>query len=445
MRIAWTGPVGTGGGVPGMGTLILEEMLEQGVEVDLYLPLVGAEPPPLKPSPRLRIIEHRSHWRWSRWYSRSKAGQIITSLAARTFCNVLLSIKLLLEHRRRPYDAVYQLSTTELFLLGRARRFAPPIVVHPCTHAAGELRWHRAEREYALQVENHFLYSLMRAMLAFRSWLQPKELARAQLVLGLSDRFNELVHQDYDVPLSKLRVVRTPVDVERFNEVGAEEKAKPQTLLFISRISTRKGVEEIIELSHRLNDLAGTVKLMVIGGPTQWSDYTEHLSRLNPAVAEYVGSVHSTQLPAVLRSATMLVVPSRYEPGSIATVEALACGLPVVLSDEVGAGEVVRGPHVRFHQAGDVDGLESAVRSLLVAASEDGPALRASARANAVASYAPAKVVGELIRLIASVRSGVDVPGPPKVGDPIPFPESLNGGSDPDHLGERRYAPASGG
>src|ERR1700757_5192438 len=110
MRIAWTGPVGAGGGVPGMGTLILEEMLAQGVEVDLYLPLVGAERPPIKPSPRLRVIEHRSHWKWNTWYSRSKAGQILTSLGARTLCNVLLSVRLLREHRRRRYDAVYQLS-----------------------------------------------------------------------------------------------------------------------------------------------------------------------------------------------------------------------------------------------------------------------------------------------------------------------------------------------
>ncbi len=441
MRIAWTGPVGTGGGVPGMGTLILEEMLAQGVEVDLYLPLVGAEPPPIKPSPRLRILEHRSRWRWNRWYSRSQAGQMVTSLAARTLCNVLLSIKLLREHRRRPYDAVYQLSTTELFLLGRARRHAPPIVVHPCTHAAGELRWHRAEQDYALQVESRAVHSAMRAMLALRSWLQPKELARADLVLGLSDRFNQLVHEDYGVPASKLHVVRTPVDLERFTEGGPEIKSEPRTMLFISRISTRKGVEEIIELSHRLSDLTGSVRILVIGGPTQWSDYRRHLARLNPAVAEYIGGVPSEALPALLRSATMLLVPSRYEPGSIATVEALACGLPVVLSDEVGAGEAVAGPHVRFHRAGDCDGLEAAVRSLLEAAEADGAALRASARENAVAAFAPPTVVSDLIRRIASVAgAGAYVLDP----EPVFMNDEPATGSDADPLGERGYATASG-
>src|SRR5581483_4105095 len=97
--------------------------------------------------------------------------------------------------------------------------------------------------------------------------------------------------------------------------------------------STRKGVDDIVDLSHRLGDLAGSVRLLVIGGPTQWSDYTRHLERLNPAVAEFIGGVPNEELPQLLRSSAMLLVPSFYEPGSIATAEALACGLPVVLSD----------------------------------------------------------------------------------------------------------------
>jgi glycosyltransferase involved in cell wall biosynthesis len=104
-----------------------------------------------------------------------------------------------------------------------------------------------------------------------------------------------------------------------------------------------------------------------------------------------------------MRSASMLIVPSRYEPGSIATAEALGCGLPVVLSDEIGAGEVVAGPHARFHRSQDVGSLEQAVRSLLYAIDADEARLRASARANAEEQFAPPGVVAELIRALAAV------------------------------------------
>jgi glycosyltransferase involved in cell wall biosynthesis len=394
-----------------MGLLMLRELLCQGVEVDLYTPRHDFEASPIEPTPGLRIIERQAGWSWGKWYSRTKIRAMFSGTASRSISHVILNLKLLREHRRRPYDAVYQLSTTELFLLGRVGRFAPPIVVHPCTHAAGELRWHRAEERYARQVERKSTHSVARGWLTFRSRVQPAELSRAAVVLGLSERFNELLHQDYGVPRDKLRVVRTPVDLERFTPEGSRAQHEKRTLLFISRISTRKGVEEIIELSHRLDDLSDSVRLLVIGGPTQWSNYTAHLDRLNPKVAEYLGGVSSDQLPGMMRAAAMLVVPSRYEPGSIATAEALACGLPVVLSDEVGAGEVVDGPHARRHAAADVGGLEAAVRSLLTSIQTSETALRAAARLNAEEQFAPAGVVKELVRSIASVAYGVGVPG----------------------------------
>jgi glycosyltransferase involved in cell wall biosynthesis len=388
-----------------MGLLLLRELLRQGVEVDLYTPRYAFEPSPIEPTSGLRIFERRSGWRWGRWYSRTKIGAMFTGTASRSISHLILNVKLLREHRRRPYDAVYQLSTSELFLIGRARRWAPPIVVHPCTHAAGELRWHRAEASYALQVERRSAHMLAREWLGLRSRLQPRELARADRVLGLSERFNELLRQDYGVSRDKLGVVRTPVDLKRFASVGPVEPAGKRTLLFISRISTRKGVEEVIQLSHRLDDLADSVRLVVIGGPTQWSDYTGHLRRLNPRVAEYVGHLPSEQLPALMRSAAMLLVPSQYEPGSIATAEALACGLPVVLSTEVGNAEAVQGAHVATHPPGDTDALERAVRDMLARLDQDEAALRAGARANAEAVFAPDVVVGELVELLAAVRT----------------------------------------
>jgi glycosyltransferase involved in cell wall biosynthesis len=393
-----------------MGLLMLRELLDQGVQVDLYAPRYSFEGPAMEDTPGLRIIERRSGWKWGRWYSRTKASAFFSGTASRTISHLLLNIRLLSEHRHNPYDAVYQLSTTELFLLGYLRRIAPPIVVHPCTHAAGELRWHRAEQEYALRVERRSVHRLVRRWLTVRTRLQPKALAQADLVLGLSERFNELLHADYGVPQSKLDVVRTPVDLARFTREGSLEPFDKRTLLFVSRISTRKGVEEIIELSDRLADLADSVRLLVIGGPTQWSDYTPHLTRLNPAVAEYLGGVPSDRLPAMMRAATMLLVPSRYEPGSITTAEALACGLPVVLSEEVGAAEAVTGRHVRKHAAGDVDGLEAAVRSLLAAVELDEPGLRASARANAEEHFAAEKIVAQLVQKLASTSHGAEVP-----------------------------------
>jgi glycosyltransferase involved in cell wall biosynthesis len=407
MRIAWTGPVGAGGGVPEMGLLMLEELLRRGVDVDVYLPLVGTEPPTIEGDRgQLRLIAHRSRWQWGRWYSRSKAGALFTGLAARSVGHLRLNLLLLREHRRCPYDAVYQLSTAELFLLGRLRRLAPPIVVHPCTHAAGELRWHRAEEAYALQSEPLLIHFLIRAWLKYRSRVQTKEFSKADRVIGMSERFNELLHHDNGVPYERMGVVRSAIDLDRFSPGVPSPDPGTRTILFISRISARKGVDDVVQLSHRLDDLADSVRLLVIGGPTQWSDYTVHLTQLNPRIAEYVGRVPSAELPGLMRSAAILLVPSPYEPGSIATGEALACGLPVVLSTAIGNGEAVTGHHVAFHRPGDVDDLEQAVREMLGRLDADEAGLRASARANAEAVFAPPNVVETLVAQISGPVKG---------------------------------------
>jgi glycosyltransferase involved in cell wall biosynthesis len=414
LRIAWTGPAEADrGGVAGMGIGMVRELLRQGVEIDLYLNPDHGSAPPVAASPGLRVITRRVRWEHHRWYSRTKPTAFFTSLVCRGINGVLLSVRLLVEHRRRPYDAVFQLSQMELLLLGRLRRWAPPIVVHPCTHAAGELRWHRAEQRYALRAERRIVHFAMRAWLTVRSRNQPRELERADLVVGPSERYVELLHQDYGVPREKLRVLRHPVDLERFTPAHPSLRSQPLTLLFVSRISARKGVEDVIALSHRLADLAGGVRLLVVGGPTLWSDYTAHLADLHPAVAEFIGGVTAADMPALLRQSAMVLVPSRYEPGSLVTGEALASGAPVVLSDEVGPVEVVAGPHARTHRAGDVDELEAAVRSLLatVQADDDG-ALAASARANAEEQFAVGPLMSQLIDLITTLNQPAAQPTP---------------------------------
>jgi glycosyltransferase involved in cell wall biosynthesis len=385
-----------------MGLLMLRELLRQGAEVDVFLQGGADGELPFPAIPGLRVIVRRSGWRWGRWYSRTKTLAQFTGLAARSANGILLSVRLLIEHRRRPYDAVFQLSQTELFLLGRLRRLAPPIVVHPCSHAAGELRWHRLEQAYALRSEPRSVHFAIRALLTLRSRVQPGELARADVVIGPSARFVGLVHEDYGVPRERLHVMRHPVDLDRFTPPAVRPATGLRTLLFISRISARKGIEDVVALSHRLSDLAGSVRLLVVGGVSLWSDYSAHLAGLNPEVAEYGGSVPSAEIPQLLRVADMLLVPSRYEPGSLVTGEALASGLPVVLSDEVGPSEVVCGPHVRVHRAGDVADLEAAVRSLLAAVDEDRAALAASARADAEANFSPSAIVADLIATLAT-------------------------------------------
>jgi glycosyltransferase involved in cell wall biosynthesis len=78
--------------------------------------------------------------------------------------------------------------------------------------------------------------------------------------------------------------------------VSANGSGGPVRVLSVSRLAVRKGVELVTELSHRLDDLAGEVRIDVIGNHSLWSDCRALMRDLNPAVATYKGEFANGQL-----------------------------------------------------------------------------------------------------------------------------------------------------
>jgi glycosyltransferase involved in cell wall biosynthesis len=406
MRIAWLGPIGDGGGA-GLGRVLFDAFAQCGDDVDLYVDGEYVRSQSVvtelaQRHPNVTVISQPNPWRWGRWYSRNRMVAFASGLLVRAWVHRQLGRRLIVNETRRHYDAVFQFSQTELLSLGRHRRELPPIVVHPCSHAAGELRWHRAESGYARQSENPLLHYLARVILWYRARRQGGELAKASLVVGPSQDFNDLIRRDYLLPGLPVAVLRHPVERDRFHP-STEPRSPGRTLrlIFVSRMSTRKGVEMVVGLSHRLADLAGQVSIELAGDKTLWSDYRGHLTELNPDVARYLGPLPGGDMPGLFRSADALLVPSHYEPGSLVVGEALASGVPVVVSDAVGPAEVVDAECCRVFASGDLDSFEKVVRELLDDLRVNWEDLSALARSQSE-QFEPATVAAQLREILVA-------------------------------------------
>jgi glycosyltransferase involved in cell wall biosynthesis len=411
MRIAWTGsavgaPVDSGAAA--LGGMLLAQVLDHGVEVDLYHPGVVTEIPDyLRDHPNLSIVGEPVRFEWDRWYSSNRVAAFVSGSASRIVTQVKLAGLLVKHHRRRRYDAIFQFSQLELLALGLALRALPPIVVHPCTTAARELHWHRKESRYALQAESRLQHYLVRALLRFRTSIQRRELRKPRLIAGPSETFNRLMCEDYGVEPTRARVLRHPVDAGRFGGVQRRPDDRgPVVLLYVARFSARKGLELVTGLSHRLADLAGEVEIKLLGGGSLWSDYSAHLQDLNPAVAEHIGGVPAADMPDIYAGADVLLAPSHYEPGSLVVGEALSAGLRVVASDQVGPVEVVDRRVCRVFPAGDLDALAREVRAVVAEVRADLNGANAKiARREAQEHFAPEKIGRELIRILEDVSA----------------------------------------
>lgn len=370
MRIAWMGPMpNNGGGATGAGRQFLLELSRQGIEVDCYFPGVETDlPEMLKNEKNLRFYIQSTGWSWNRWYSRNNFLAFVTGQMANLRCEMKLAKLLMQNHKRKPYDLVYQFSHIEMHALKKFKSHLPPIVLHPSVHAAGELHWHRKETQLSRMSEPWTTRQAVRLLLIIRSRIQKKHIQVADFIISKSQNFAVEMSKDYALEPGKIPfIVRNPIDTDKFMPNRAKIENRPDfplTFLFVSRIAVRKGTEMIVELSHRLSDLEGRVRILIVGNHALWSDYRALLAKINNRTAEYRSEISGKEMINLYHTVDALIQPSHYEPFGNTVGEALACGLPVISSNKVGAAEGVDPLCCRVFPTGDMDALEKHVREL---------------------------------------------------------------------------------
>jgi glycosyltransferase involved in cell wall biosynthesis len=425
-RVAYVGPTPRkgAGGPEGAAWLVLEELLRSGVRLDLYLtgPEERAEIAALGSLPGVKVIRVASVWRWNRWYSRNDiiamvTGMGSTSLGRRRLVNLLVE-----QHKLVPYDVMYQFSTIEVFGRRRDRQKLPTMVLHPSVHAAGELRWMWNERELSRRCEGWLRPRLVMGWFLFRSRRQRRDIRRAALVLALSDAFGRHLVEDYDVDPTRIRIAPNPIDLESFlPRLQVLPTEGPLRIAVLGRISVRKGLELVVELASRMRDLAGLVRFEIVGDPSLWSDYRRLLDDLDPTMASIHGHVTYDEVKEWIPTCDLLVQPAKYEPFGLTVGEALACGVPVVVTSEVGAGEhLSEACSIRIPPC-DVEALELAVREMVARLTSParGP-MRAAARSEAERLWSAASTTLPVIEaLFAAAAIRTDVPAGPPSNEPL--------------------------
>jgi glycosyltransferase involved in cell wall biosynthesis len=110
-------------------------------------------------------------------------------------------------------------------------------------------------------------------------------------------------------------------------------------LAFLGRVSREKGLEVLAEAFEKLLISHPDAVLGVIGdGP--WKDeFQRRMAHTGRAV--FTGELGGAELPRALASAAIFAFPSTTDTFGNAVLEALACGVPAVVTDQGGPKEIV--------------------------------------------------------------------------------------------------------
>jgi glycosyltransferase involved in cell wall biosynthesis len=397
LRIAWLGAApGDGGGVPGVATELLHGLTALGHRIDCFIPAAAYRPPAeLADNERLTFVGGTGDWKWDRWYSRTRVGAFASGLVARGLASLRLRREIAARHARAPYDVLYQFSNIESLAVPPRVAREVPLVIHPETHVAGELRWMIAERRLALRCQPRRTFAFVAAIMGLRTLAQRVRIRRADLLVCISGVFRDHLVRDYRFPRDATVVVPNPVRIERF-AAADRGLGTPPTVLVLGRVAVRKGIDDVVAVARTLLEREVDARIRVVGGPSLWSDYTPLLEELPNENAEYAGGVPPTEIPAELARADVLLQASRYEPFALTVAEALAAGLPVVASSEVGAIEGVSRTVVAEVAPGDVEGMATAIATLLGRLQENPSEMRSLARAEASRLFASSVVCEQI-------------------------------------------------
>lgn len=150
------------------------------------------------------------------------------------------------------------------------------------------------------------------------------------------------------VPRERIRIVPLGADLSLFTP-AATSPGPTARFLFVGKISSTKGLDLLLEAFARVRK-AASVRLRLVGP-------RRHPGSSIPSSIEVVRA-KGAALAEEYRQADCLVVPSRFDGFAMVVAEALACGTPVIVSDRVGAKDLVEeGCNGWIVAAGDVDAL----------------------------------------------------------------------------------------
>ncbi len=208
------------------------------------------------------------------------------------------------------------------------------------------------------------------------------------------------------VAVAKIRVLPMGVGLEFFHSPKQKQAKSRLHLLFVGRLVKEKGVWDLLLSFQHLRQNGMPLWLWLIGQGPEKAKINRWLqaNHLQPFVK--IKRVSYQQMPAILQQADIFILPSRHtqsweEQYGMAVVEALASGLPVIVSNSGALPEVVGRAGLVIPE-GDISSLQKAIR-VLAESPQKRYQLAQKAHRRAQHFYQASQVASKLLKIYQEV------------------------------------------
>ncbi|MBC7390264.1 MAG: glycosyltransferase family 4 protein, partial [Opitutaceae bacterium] len=165
--------------------------------------------------------------------------------------------------------------------------------------------------------------------------VKEEEYKYADIILTLSTFAKNTLVQN-GIKESKIKVLNLGYNPAIFYPKSSYSTTSGLRLIYTGTFTKRKGIELLLQAIKELN-LVG-LELVIIGPLLDGEDLFTKYSGL----FTYFDFLHHEELGIHLRQSDVYVFPSYLDSWAMTVVEAMACGLPVIVSESTGAKDAVR-------------------------------------------------------------------------------------------------------
>jgi len=191
---------------------------------------------------------------------------------------------------------------------------------------------------------------------------------------------NKAFYQHHGMPEERLFLVPYTVDNDFF--LSQSQVYRPQReelkaelglptgkvlILFASKLLAHKRPYDLLLAYEKLKRTHPATALLFVGAGSEEPRLQEYVQHHQVPDVYFLGFQNQTLLPKFFAVADMFVLPSDYESWGLIVNEVMCAGLPVLVTDEVGAVPdlVIHNRNGFVFRAGDVDALTEHLASLV--------------------------------------------------------------------------------
>lgn len=180
-----------------------------------------------------------------------------------------------------------------------------------------------------------------------------RSIKRADRIVTISEFSKQQIIKHFGVAEKIIDIVPCGVNFDTFNtnyDESLVNKAKIKYnitrnyILYLGTLEPRKNIERIIEAYAVLQNKVNNAPLLVLAGGKGWM-YESIFEKVKTLGLEknvvFTGYVPDKDVPLLMNGAMMFCFPSIYEGFGMPPLEAMACGTPVITSNNTALPEVV--------------------------------------------------------------------------------------------------------